>query len=76
MRNLLIDRLLIILFVLSIGYVSVYIITHVNKVIDSSNQSKQDKPISYPEEIQIAKAEDTLIVSSVSDSIYIGFKKK
>jgi hypothetical protein len=32
------------------------------------------KPISYPEEIQIAKAGDTLIVTSVSDSIYIGFK--
>lgn len=32
------------------------------------------KPISYPEEIQIAKPGDTLIVSSVSDSIYIGFK--
>ena len=28
------------------------------------------------EEIQIAKTGDTLIVSSVSDSIYIGFKKK
>jgi hypothetical protein len=32
------------------------------------------KPISYPEEIQIAKAGDTLIVTSVSDSIYIKFK--
>lgn len=39
-------------------------------------ESKNDKPISYPEEIQIAKAGDTLIVSSVSDSIYIGFKHK
>jgi hypothetical protein len=38
--------------------------------IDDSNV----KPISYPEEIQIAKAGDTLIVTSVSDSIYIGFK--
>lgn len=38
-------------------------------------ESKQEKPISYPEEIQIAKAGDTLIVSSVSDSIYIGFKQ-
>lgn len=76
MRNLLIDRLLIILFVLSIGYVSVYIIAHVNKVIDNNNQSKQDKPISYPEEIQAVRAGDTLYVSSVSDSIYIGFKNK
>ena len=39
-------------------------------------KSKQEKPISYPEEIQIAEAGDTLIVSSVSDSIYIGFKHK
>jgi hypothetical protein len=39
-------------------------------------ESKQEKPISYPEEIQIAEAGDTLIVSSVSDSIYIGFKHK
>ena len=36
--------------------------------------TSDEKPISYPEEIQIAKAGDTLIVSSVSDSIYIGFK--
>lgn len=35
-----------------------------------------DKPISYPEEIQIAKPGDTLIVYSVKDSIYIGFKTK
>lgn len=34
------------------------------------------KPISYPEEIQAVRAGDTLIVSSVSDSIYIGFKHK
>ena len=39
-------------------------------------KSKNEKPISYPEEIQIAKAGDTLIVSSVSDSIYIEFKHK
>lgn len=32
------------------------------------------KPISYPEEIQAVRAGDTLYVSSVSDSIYIGFK--
>ena len=36
----------------------------------------QTKPISYPEEIQIAKPKDTLIVYSVKDSIYIGFKTK
>jgi hypothetical protein len=34
------------------------------------------KPISYPEEIQAVRAGDTLYVSSVSDSIYIGFKHK
>jgi hypothetical protein len=34
-----------------------------------------DKPISYPEEIQAVRAGDTLYVSSVSDSIYIGFKQ-
>lgn len=34
------------------------------------------KPISYPEEIQIVKPGDTLIVYSVKDSIYIGFKTK
>jgi hypothetical protein len=39
-------------------------------------KSKNIKPISYPEEIEIAKTGDTLIVNSVSDSIYIGFKNK
>ena len=39
-------------------------------------KSKNDKPISYPEEIQIAKEGDTLIVYSVKDSIYIKFKNK
>jgi len=34
----------------------------------------ETKPISYPEEIQAVRAGDTLYVSSVSDSIYIGFK--
>lgn len=34
-----------------------------------------NKPISYPEEIQAVRAGDTLYVSSVSDSIYIGFKQ-
>ena len=39
-------------------------------------ESKNLKPISYPEEIQAVRAGDTLYVSSVSDSIYIGFKHK
>lgn len=34
----------------------------------------QQKPISLPEEIYIAEANDTLIVSKVADSIYIQFK--
>jgi hypothetical protein len=39
-------------------------------------KSYTPKPISYPKEIQIAKAGDTLVVVSVSDSIYLGFKNK
>lgn len=76
MKNLLIDRIFTIIFTLTILYILVNIIIIVNKEIDNSNQSKQEKPISYPEEIQIAEAGDTLIVSSVSDSIYIGFKNR
>lgn len=34
----------------------------------------KEKPISCPEEIQAVRAGDTLYVSYVSDSIYIGFK--
>jgi hypothetical protein len=74
MRNVLINTLLATLCILIIGAVTVYVITYVNKEIDNSNQSKQEKPISYPEEIQAVRAGDTLYVSSVSDSIYIGFK--
>jgi len=39
-------------------------------------QSKwtQQKPISLPEEIYMAEAGDTLVVSKVADSIYIQFK--
>lgn len=45
-------------------------------ILATRKDDSNNKPISYPEEIQIAKAGDTLIVSSVSDSIYIGFKHK
>lgn len=38
------------------------------------SEKETSKPISYPEEIQAVRAGDTLIVYSVSDSIYIGFK--
>lgn len=34
----------------------------------------QQKPISLPEEIYMAEARDTLVVSKVADSIYIQFK--
>ena len=59
-----------ILIVITAMFISLVILSTVK---DDSNVNK---PISYPEEIQIAKAGDTLIVSSVSDSIYIGFKNK
>lgn len=36
----------------------------------------RDKQISLPEEIQLAKPGDTLIVESVTDKINIGFKPK
>lgn len=39
------------------------------------SEKETSKPISYPEEIQAVRAGDTLYVSSVSDSIYIGFKE-
>jgi hypothetical protein len=45
-------------------------------LLASLEDSKNLKPISYPEEIQAVRAGDTLYVSSVSDSIYIGFKHK
>jgi len=64
MRNVTMIGLLV------LGYLFGYFV--LGPLLDNSD----DKPISYPEEIQIAKAGDTLIVSSVSDSIYIGFKKK
>lgn len=35
---------------------------------------RSQKPISLPEEIYMAEAGDTLIVSKVADSIYIQFK--
>jgi hypothetical protein len=34
----------------------------------------QQKPISLPEEIYMAEANDTLVVSKVADSIYIQYK--
>lgn len=75
MRNVLINTLLATLCILTVTCVTVYLITVINAHQDHS-QLKQDKPISYPEEIQAVRAGDTLYVSSVSDSIYIGFKHK
>lgn len=56
-----------------IGYTLGVVLTTIGikGMIDDSG-----KPISHPEEIQIAKPGDTLIVYSVKDSIYIGFKNK
>jgi hypothetical protein len=68
MKNVLINTLLATICILTVGSVTVYLIT---VIID---QPKQEKSISYPEEIQAVRAGDTLYVSSVSDSIYIGFK--
>jgi hypothetical protein len=66
----------ILAFIYSIVFILVFTITVINEKNDYYCQPQQEKPISCPEEIQIAKAGDTLIVSSVSDSIYIGFKHK
>jgi hypothetical protein len=71
--NQLVNNVFIIVFTICILYVFSYFAVYINDVINESNEIKT-KPISYPEEIQIAKAGDTLIVTSVSDSIYIGFK--
>jgi hypothetical protein len=68
MKDVLINALLYTICILTAGSVTVYLIT---VIIDIP---KQEKAISYPEEIQAVRAGDTLYVSSVSDSIYIGFK--
>jgi hypothetical protein len=70
MRDFVINTLLATICILTPVSVAVYLIT---VIIDPP---KQEKPISYPEEIQAVRAGDTLYVSSVSDSIYIGFKHK
>lgn len=70
MKNVLINTLLATICILTPVSVAVYLIT---VIID---KPKQEKAISYPEEIQAVRAGDTLYVSSVSDSIYIGFKHK
>lgn len=42
--------------------------------LESKHELKKQIPVSYPEEISEAKVGDLLIVESVSDSIYLGFK--
>lgn len=63
-------------FTIIIGVILSMILTIV--LVDKLKGFNYDsgKPISYPEEIQIAKPGDTLIVYSIKDSIYIGFKNK
>lgn len=53
----------------------VVIMCTVYAALVSEKEKDTSKPISYPEEIQAVRAGDTLYVSSVSDSIYIGFKQ-
>jgi hypothetical protein len=75
MRNVLINILLATACISSVACLAVYAILVMN-LTQLQFQLKQDIPISYPEEIQAVRAGDTLYVSSVSDSIYIGFKHK
>jgi len=63
-------------FTMIIGIILVMILTIILVDKLKNFDYNSGKPISYPEEIQIAKPGDTLIVYSVKDSIYIGFKNK
>lgn len=69
-NNQSVNNAFIIVFTMCILYVFSYFAVYINDVLSES----KTKPISYPEEIEIAKPGDTLIVTSVRDSIYIGFK--
>jgi hypothetical protein len=63
----------------AIGVITIVILLIGGFMYDMNTYKKlasEEKPISYPEEIQAVRAGDTLYVSSVSDSIYIGFKHK
>jgi hypothetical protein len=62
----------------AIGVITIIILLIGVFIYDMNTYKKlasKEKPISYPEEIQAVRAGDTLYVSSVSDSIYIGFKQ-
>ena len=63
-------------FTMIIGIILVMILTIILVDKLKNFDYNSGKPISYPEEIQIAKPGDTLIVYAVKDSIYIGFKNK
>lgn len=66
-----IDKKFIIWFILWITFITVLII-----YLTKYNNYK-DKVVSLPEEIQLVKIGDTLIVEQITkDSIIIGFKQK
>ena len=44
------------------------------QIYEEEINRRSQKPISLPEEIYMAEARDTLVVSKVADSIYIQFK--
>ena len=61
-----------IIFILSFIQIILYIILFV-----CDNKNNNDKIVSLPEEIQLVKKRDTLIVEQITkDSIIIGFKQK
>ena len=65
------DKEFIIWFILWITFISVLII-YLTKY-----NNYEDKVVSLPEEIQLVKIGDTLIVEQITkDSIIIGFKQK
>lgn len=67
-----IERSLITLAILS-GLIVGFALVYSNYGVPTESLIKE-KPISLPEEIQAVQPNDTLIVSKVSDSIYIEFK--
>ena len=73
MRNQFINRMITIVVITCALYVFTYLSMYIY-VSSLIKEKLKNKPISYPEEIQAVRVGDTLIVSSVSDSIYIGFK--
>lgn len=70
MKNQFITGVFTVMATMCILFVFTLMAAYINDAIIES------KPISYPEEIQTVKAGDTLYVTSVSDSIYIGFSGK